>query len=139
MPFNATCQSNGSSVSRTFSCLHFTNQLTMMIGCGEWVTLTVCPGWRNTIPSCLEGFSLGLLLMFDTQNRVLDYWIFLTPKQTMSIIQINLFIYIFSAGADGDGRSQVCLHLTLRSAPHRHHQKFFSAHVWEGWRQTKFV
>ena len=37
-------------------------------------------------------------------------------------VKLNLY----SAGADGGPRSRVCAHLTLRSAPHVHQQKFLA-------------
>ena len=43
-----------------------------------------------------------------------------------------LTMFKISDGADGGPRSRLCARLTLRSAPHRHQQKFFGAHVWVG-------
>ena len=37
-----------------------------------------------------------------------------------------------SASTDGGPRSRVCARKTLCSAPHRHDQNFFGAHVWRG-------
>ena len=60
-----------------------------------------------------------------TKTKVMLYSVCLRPKYMLGLLEK---FRKSSAGADGGPHSRVCAHLTLRSAPHRHRQKF-SAHV----------
>ena len=73
-------------------------------------------------------FLLSIKLIFHTYMTVVIINENSYGKTEIRNYSMEIIIQI-SAGTDGGPHSRVCSRLTLRSAPHRHQQKFFAAHV----------